>query len=320
LSLVDVAANRQLRTRTSQFDTRDPAVIRDSTVDSLIGMLQLKVTSADRQSLAVHDSPIPAARELYMQARGYLQDYDKPENIDRTIAVFGDALTLDPDYALAYAGLGEAYLIKYGRTNESSLIMPGQKACEEALKRDATLGAAHNCLGTVYSDIGKDEDAIRELRRAIAIEPTNDDYYRELARIQQKFGNKDDAEKTFRQAISIRPHYWANYNALGVFYFSNTKYEEASEMFKQVVSLAPDGVFGYSNLGGAYVQLGRYNDAIPMFQRSAAIRPNASAYSNLATAYFNRRRFLESARTFEEAIKINDKSYTFCGLLADEYN
>ena len=52
----------------------------------------------------------PAAYEAYIRGRGYLQEYEKPENIDSAIAEFKRALKIDPNYAPAYAGLGEAYL------------------------------------------------------------------------------------------------------------------------------------------------------------------------------------------------------------------
>jgi tetratricopeptide (TPR) repeat protein len=67
------------------------------------------------------------------------------------------------------------------------------------------------------------------------------------------------------------------------------------------------------------VKLGRYADAIPMFERSVAIRPTGPALSNLATTYFQTRRFLEAAQTFEKAVQIDGKNYAVWGNLADAY-
>jgi tetratricopeptide (TPR) repeat protein len=85
------------------------------------------------------------------------------------------------------------------------------------------------------------------------------------------------------------------------------------------VALAPDSERGYSNVGGVYLNLGRYAEAIPVFEHSVAIRPTADAYSNLATAYFYQQRFPEAARTYEQAVKLNQLDYEMWGNLGDAY-
>src|SRR5262249_51704711 len=71
--------------------------------------------------------------------------------------------------------------------------------------------------------------------------------------------------------------------------------------------------------GAAYLAMGRYNEAISLFERSAAIRPTMTAYSNLGTAYFNRRRFFEAAETFEKATTVDGRFYPVWGNLGDAY-
>jgi tetratricopeptide (TPR) repeat protein len=90
-------------------------------------------------------------------------------------------------------------------------------------------------------------------------------------------------------------------------------------MYSQVVSLAPDSFTGYSNLGGICVLQGHYAEAIPLLQQSLSIRPTADARSNLATAFFQMRRYPESAAQFEEAVKLDEKDYQLWGNLGDAY-
>jgi serine/threonine-protein kinase len=318
-NVIDAASERPLRTRSITVDSSDASAMQERTFDSIVDTLRLELTPADRQTLTALDTRVPAARELYLQARGYLQDYDRPENIDRAISVLGQAVILDSKYAVAYTGLGEAHWRKYDRLRQPESIELGQKACAQALQLNETLAAAHGCLATFYGGTGRYEDAVKELHRALEIEPTNDGFLRELARAQERLGKIDDAEKTLRQAINSRPHYWASYNLLGALYFNRGRYSDAVEMFKQVVSLAPDSQFGYGNLGGAYVHLGRYSDAIPILERAVAIRPNASAHSNLATAYFDRREFMPAVEGFKKAAKLDEKNHVIWGNLGDAY-
>jgi serine/threonine-protein kinase len=90
-------------------------------------------------------------------------------------------------------------------------------------------------------------------------------------------------------------------------------------MFAQVVSLAPDNFGGYTNLGGIYLLQGRLTEAIPALERSVSIRPTYQARSNLATAFFQLRRFPEAARQYEQALKLNDRDYEVWGNLGDAY-
>jgi len=318
-NVVDTATFKQLRTRTISVKMSELSAVENRTIEGVLETLELDLTSGRRQTLTSHETRVPAAKESYFRGQGYLQEYDKPENIAHAISLFEEARNLDPRYGLAYAGLGEAYWRKYENTKQTEWIDSAQQACRSALMLDERLAAAHSCLATVHSGTGHYEEAIEEFQRALDIEPTNDDFTRELARAEEKLGKIEDAERTLRQAITLRPHYWANYNLLGRFYFNRGQYAKAADMFSEVTKLAPDSLYGYSNLGGAQIRLGLYSDAIPNFERSTAIRPTGLAYSNLATAYFNKRRFLDAATAFEKATKLDEKNYAIWGNLGDAY-
>ena len=109
------------------------------------------------------------------------------------------------------------------------------------------------------------------------------------------------------------------YNWLGLFYMRYARYEDAAAMYSQVVSLALDSFTGYYNLGGVRILQGNYAEAIPLLERSLSIRPTADARSNLGTAYFQMRRYAESAVNFEEAVKVDQKNYMVWGNLGDAY-
>ncbi|MBI3668783.1 MAG: tetratricopeptide repeat protein, partial [Acidobacteria bacterium] len=291
----------------------------DQVAAGMAHMLELELKPQERQALETHGTQVAGAYDFYLQGRGYLQNYDKPENIDSAISVFHRALSLDPNYALAHAGLGEAYWKKYESQKEASWVKASQKACERAVALDANLAPAHVCLGTLHNGTGQYMDAVEHFQNALKTEPTSDAAYRGLASAYEHLGRPVEAERTYRQAIDVRPHYWASYSWLGAFYNHGARYTEAAEMFRQVVALAPDSFRGYSNLGAIYVFLGRYDEAIATLERSVALRPTASAYSNLGTAYFHQRRYVDAARTYEEALKLDGRNHTVWWNLGDAY-
>lgn len=316
-ALVDTSTGRQTRAETITGDVSDPFAFQDRVAAGAVQMLELELKPQERQALLVHGTQVAGAYDFYLQGRGYLENYDKPENIESAISVFERALSLDPNYALVYAGLGEAYWKRYESRKDAQWVEAARKACERALALNDKLAEAHVCLGTLRNGIGQYDAAVRDFQKALETEPTSDDTYRGLAFAYEHLGNLADAEQTYRRAIELRPHYWASYSWLGTFYFRRARYPEAAEMFKQIVALVPDSFRGYYNLGGVYVQQGLYQEAIAMLERSISIRPSGTAYSNLATMYFYQRRFADSVRTYEEAVKHDERNYVFWGNLGD---
>ncbi len=313
--LVDSRNRQQLRADTVTAPAVDPFAVEDRVVQSVLRSLDLELGSKDRRALEARGTTKPAAYDYYLRGRGYLMEYQKPENVDSAIEVFKRALERDPNYTLAYAGLGESYWHKYEATHAAEWMTRALEACQKA----APLGEGAICLGHVYNGTGKYDQAVSGFQRALQIDPTSDDAYRGLGFAYEHLGKTAEAEQTYRHAIAVRPQYWAGYNWLGMFLFRQGRFDEAARMFQQVTALAPDNLRGYQNLGGAYTALGRFGEAIPELERSVALRPSASGYSNLGTVYFYLRRFSDAARIYEKAVKVDNRECVLWGNLAEAY-
>jgi tetratricopeptide (TPR) repeat protein len=318
-ALVDARSRRQLRAESVTLAASDPFAVQDEIVNGAVDMLELQIPSAEREALRPHGTQVPGAYTLYLQGKGYLDDYDKPDNIDTAVNLFQQALQLDPTYALAYASLGDAYWKKYLHNKDVRLIESTRAPCEQALHLDEKLSAAHECLGTVAAGTGHYEEAVMEFQRAIDSEPTNDDAFTGLARAYERLGKPADAERTYRRAIDLRPQYWGGYNSLGTFYFRQMQYPRAAEMFSKVVALVPDSFHGYDNLGAAYLGQGEYPEAIETFKHSISLRPTAYAYSNIGTAYFYMHRFDDAASNYEQSVKLDGGDFELWWNLGDAY-
>jgi serine/threonine-protein kinase len=318
-SLVDAGSHQQLRGGTITAPRGDPFALQDQVSERVTQALELELQPQEKRALQAHGTTEPAAYDFYLQGRGYLQDYVKPENVDNAIKVFNYALKKDPAFATANAGLGEAYWRKYQLTHDKEWANAAIENCQKGVARDAVLAAAHICLGRVFAGTGSYEKALEEYRRGIESEPTNDAAHAGLAYVYEQLNRLDEAEKTFKQAIAMRPNYWATYNWLGLFYMRHARYEDAIAMYSQVVSLAPDSFTGYYNLGGVRILQGKYSEAIPLLQRSLEIRKTADATSNLGAAYFQLHSYAESATAFEQSTKLDPQNYLIWGNLGDAY-
>ena len=322
IATIDAGTHRQVRAESLTIPASDPFAVQDQVVNATVGMLQLEVPPGQREALETHGTETASAYDFYLQGLGYLQNYDKVENIESAVKVFDTALELDPQYAGAYAGRGEAFWKMYENSESGKnpqWIENSRHDCEHSLALNKRLPSAHVCLGTVFKGTGRYEDAVAQFESAVASDLTNDDAYRGLADAYEHLGKLDETEKTYRRAIELRAHYWAGYSLLGAFYFRQARYAEAASMFSQAIALAPDSIRGYYDLGATYNSQGRYGDAIGMLQHSIAIRPNASAYTNLGNSYFYLHRYDEAAGAYEQAVKLSPSDYVLWWNLADGY-
>ena len=318
-SLVDAITMRQLSADTITADTSDVFGLQDRVVESVVDMLGLQLRGGDRHALVAHGTREPAAYDYYLRGVGYLQDYHKPENVSSAIALFSRALESDPNYALAYAGLGEAYWANYNTTYEPKWMDQAKQACERAVALDSDSGKSRTCLGKVYASIGRYQEAVQQFQRAVQTDPTNDGAYRGLASVYERLGRLAEAENTYRLAIQVRPEYWAGYGWLGSFYSHQARYAEAAREFSHAVALAPDDPHGYRMLGGVYIFMGQYAKAIEVLQHAISLFPTPEAYSNLGIAYFNLRHFDDAVNALEHACTATTKDYDPCGNLARAY-
>jgi serine/threonine-protein kinase len=318
-TLIDAATHRQLRGDTITASASDPFAMEDRVVEGVLWMLQLEITPDERPQIEKHGTTIAGAYDLYVRGRGDMQNYNDPAQIESAIENFTRAISLDPDYAYAYAGLGEAYWDKYHINHQSKYIAKARESCQHALTLSTDLASGHVCLGNILMTTGKYESASSEFNRALAAEPTYDDAYRGLAVTYEHLGRLQDAEQTYRRAIEVRPHYWAGYSWLGRFYTQHGRYQEAIEQYSHAADVSPDNSAIYHSLGGLYIYLGRYNDAIRALQRAIALRPSFEAYANLGQAYMRQHRFDDAIGAYQQALTLNGHDYRSTGYLADAY-
>jgi tetratricopeptide (TPR) repeat protein/predicted Ser/Thr protein kinase len=318
-SLVDAHSHQQLRGGTVTAGATDPFGLQDQVSARVAEILKLELEPQEKKELAAHGTTEPAAYDFYLLGVGYLQNYDKEENVENAISVFRRALEKDKEFAGAYAGLGEAYWGKFEHTHEKPLAGEAAEACRKAISKDEKLPVAHTCLGRVYQGTGKYELALAEYQIAAKAEPTLDAAQAGLAKAYESLNRLPEAEQSYKAVIALRPDYWAGYNRLGTFYLRNGKFEEATQMYAQVTSLVPDSFVGYANLGITRIQQGNYGEAIEPLERSLKIRKTGAGTSNLATAYFNSKRYADAARLLEEASTLDAQNYEIWGNLGDAY-
>jgi len=315
-SLIDPRTHQQVDARTVTGEAADLFAVEDNAVTEVFGMLPKDIRSEQPAPFEVL-AAVPAGYEYFVRGRGYLQEYQKPENIDAAIREFQQALKVSPNYGPAYAGLGEAYWQRYKTDHHKDWLDESKVNCDSALRVDPKLALGHTCLGNVYRSRGEYDKALQEIQQAVALDARDVLTVLALSDTYDKLHNDAEAEAGFKKAIAIGPNYWAAYNWTGNFYSRHARYSEAESMFRKAVELNPGNQRALYNLGGIYLLEGRYQEAIEATQRSINLKPTMSAYSNLGTAYFYQRRYSDAITAFDMARALDDQDYMNWGNLGD---
>ncbi|MDX1530696.1 MAG: tetratricopeptide repeat protein, partial [Rhodothermales bacterium] len=316
LNLVDAETLRQLRSDVVDVAAEDLALLQDRAAQKLLTMLELALGDATAEPVRLASTEDPRALDFYYQGLGYLQQYQSVENIDRAIELFQRSAALDPAFAPAEAGLGEAYWRMYEATQDVRAAERAETHTRRALSLDAGLASAHVTLAFVYTGTGRAAEAEAEAEQALAIDPGHATAFSALASAYEGQGQLDEAEAAYRRAIQLRPAYWAPYNELGAFYSTYGRYEEAAEQFRKVVELVPENAIGYSHLGAVLFYLGREDEAAAQFERSIEIEPTYGAITNLATLHYFRGEYARAADVYRQALENNAADYRVWSFMA----
>jgi eukaryotic-like serine/threonine-protein kinase len=317
-NLVDAKTLRQLRAREIMWPVGEVADMQEAVVREVAGMLQLELGAKDRQALAAGATSTSSAYDYYLQARGHLQRRNRAD-VDQAIDLFKQAIRQDPKYALAFAGLSEAYWWNYRYTGDTAWVGPAQENSSQALQLNNQLAPVYVTRGIIQAGTGHHEDAVQSLERALDLEPVNPSAGRELAAVYEAMGKLEDAESTLKKGLALRPGDWTSLYDLAMFYYRQNRYREAVSLLQRVTDLAPDNSSGYTGLGAVYWMQGQYENAAASYRKSLDLRPTASAYTSLGTIYFFMGRCSDAVEPMRKAVKLLPKRDQFWGNLGDAF-
>lgn len=303
----------------NSFDGRvdDLLTVERQLVDGIVKGLEIKLPAQARQTLERRPTDEPEAFRLYAEARALAERLDVPGNLERAIGKFNQAIDRDADFALAHAGLGEAYWAKYDETKDASFVSGAMTAIAKAQQLDPTNPAVRISASRMYAGTGKHDEAIAELTKAIELQPASDEAHRLRARSYTELGRHNDAVKAYLRAIELQPNYWRSYSSLGVLYYNRGQYAEAALQFQRITELAPDNSWGFANLGAAYHKNGDTTRALENYKRALDISPTDTAYSNIGTIHFDEGRYAEAAEAYRKASALNPSHPTWHHNLGD---
>jgi len=230
----------------------------------------------------------PEAHELYLKGR-YAFNQRSRESLQKSVAYFQQAVAKQPDYAVAYAGLADAYNLTayYGFDPTLESWSQAKIASGKALQLDDSLAAAHAALA--YTEFLSQEDwptAEKEFRRALELEDNYVPAHHWYAFYLAATGRMDESLKQMRYAEKLDPLSVAVHAGLAYMYYFARDYEQAIQQAKIALQLNSNSIAAHAVMGWAYIEQKKYPDAVRELQTAEKLSGGSTPYlCALARAY-----------------------------------
>ena len=270
VQLVHAATDRNLWADSYERDLRDVLALQREVARDIVDQVSIKLRPQEQVQTGSIRPVNPAAYDLYLRGRYYLNRQNKDDN-EAAITALEHAVATDPSFAAAYAELAQAYVWKL------FLFAPGEAqwsekafvAAEKALSLDPNLAVAHLARGRILwtpANRFPHEKAIREYRRALTLDPTLDEARNQLALVYCHIGAFDQALQESREAVATNPN-----NNLAQFRIGQTlnfqgKYDEALSVLRTIPRDANPALVGHQ-IAWALFNLGKKEEASALLEQ-----------------------------------------------------
>ena len=319
LSLDDAASGKRLWSQEFRGASGDVLTLEDQIYGNVATALALKPTDEEQARVGAHPTENVKAYDLYLQGRNTLRNGHSQDAYKQAVGLFEQAIGKDPNFALAYTGLADSSVRMFDETKEGIWAQKATLAAQQAERLSNNLPEVHMSLGSVYSDTGKNTEAVSELKKALELAPNSDEAYRNLGIAYSRGGQSEEGIAAYQKAIAANAYNWLNHIALGKAYMDVGDTAKALPEFQKVTELAPDNPLGYADIGSLYLREGKWSESIAQFQKALALAPDADTYSNLGTAYFFLKNYDQSTKMYEKAVEMTPNDEVLLGNLGDSY-
>jgi tetratricopeptide (TPR) repeat protein len=267
--LVDVDGNRQIWGAQYTPKAADLLAIQQQISQEITEKLRLQLTGADMERMNRHTTDDTVAYQLYLQGR-YQWNKRTLEGLQQSIDFFNQAIEKDPRYALAYAGLADAYalLADFNVLPTREVTPKLQSAAAKALELDNTLAEAHTSLAWASFHVWDWAGADREFKRALELNPRYATAHLWYGEYLSALGRFDDALGEINRALEQNPLSAETSLGLASRAYYARQPDAAIEQVQKVLAMDSKFVPAHVLLGRAYAEKGSAQEALAEFRKA----------------------------------------------------
>ena len=278
VELVDVRDNKQLWGDRFNHKVSDALMMQQEISQQISERLRLKLSGAEQQKMmAKGNTTNPEAYQLYLKGKFYWNKRTG-ESLKQAVELYRQAIEKDPNYALAYSGLAETYVLfsSYDVAPANDSMPQAKAAALRALEIDDSLAEAHTALGFYLSNYQWD---------------------------------RDGSEKEYRRAIELNPNYATAHHWLGADLVYLKRFDDSLLELRRGEELDPLSPIIGTNLGDTLVFARRYDEAIAQYNRTVVRNPNFSyVHRALGWAYGAKGMYPEAIAETRRSLELNNGS------------
>jgi eukaryotic-like serine/threonine-protein kinase len=311
--LIDVAKQSQLWGEQYRRKLTDIFELQDEISREISSKLRLTLSGEEKKKLIKRYTDDTEAYHLYLKGR-YYNNKRTPEWIRKGIEHFQRAIDLDPNYAVAYAGLADSYAFlasSTGGQRPRETYPIAKAAALKALELDDTLGEAHCSLGFFHLLYDWDYVAAeREYLRAIELSPNYANAYDGYGFYLKASGRHEDSIRSCQRALELDPLSLFVQLSLGWAYYFARRHDEALNQSRKVMEMDPNFGFAHWHSGMNYIQKGMYDEAIESFRKAINLTGAAPTFiSYLGHAYARKGRERDARQMLAQLDSLSKRQY-----------
>ncbi|UCF63972.1 MAG: protein kinase [bacterium] len=252
-------------------ELEDIFAIQDDIARSIVNNLKIKLIDISETQLLKKYTDNVEAFSAYLQGR-FFWNKRTADSLEKSIEYFNQAIQLDSQYALAYAGLADAYIVLglYGKYALPDVMPQALKAVRQAEAIDDSLAEAHiseGCIQAIYQ--WNWESSENQFRKGIELKPEyalGHHWY--AINFLTPRGRFEEAQKSINQALESEPLSLVIHSTIGLIHYFNRRYEQAIRHLEKTLLLDPNYPVTHFFLGRALVQAAKFPEAMDHLQQA----------------------------------------------------
>ncbi len=282
--LVNVADGSHLWSETYDRQLESVFSIQDEVSQAIVNVLKIRLLGNDRAAFVKRHTENLEAYNAYTQGR-FLWNKRTEEDLMKSIEYFERAIELDPGYALAYAGLADAYAVLPSNIGypAEEVVSKAKEAALKALDLDEDLAEAHASLGLALKIGNEAEEAEKRYHQAIALNPGYAYAHYWYSLLLHEMGKPDESMIELETAFQLNPLSVVILTNLASRVGAAGDWQKAEELIKRAIEIEPNRATTYAVYAGGLRAIGRRDEAIEVYAQAVqADSSYLSAYNELA--------------------------------------
>src|SRR6266704_2200580 len=286
VQLINALTNAHLWAEIYDRKLTDIFAVESDIAKTIADTLQAKLTGSEKTAISKEPTANTEAYELYLKGRFF---WNKRTSIDlpKSVDYYNQAIAKDPNYALAYAGLADAYVLypDYGVGAPAEFYPKAKETAAKAINLESTLGEPHAALGLVYTNFDRDfPKAVAEFERAIQLKPNYATAHQWFNTPLMALEQWDRAIAESKKAIELDPLSLIVNADLVFVYINARRFDDALAQSRKTLEMDPNFHVVRGYLAEALQFKGKLAEALPEFHAAAAATDEPFSHALLGQA------------------------------------